>query len=155
MSDTGAIRNALMATLGADAALLNLMPNGVYYDLAAQGATRFVLVSLSTGIDIAEFGRRTIEDAHYLVKAVGLSSALPSPDDVRAAAQRIDELLEDVPFAATGYEWITSHRTEPIDQTEPDGDSRSIRWFHRGGIYRVQFAVIPGSTRITRERVHG
>jgi hypothetical protein len=150
MPDTSQITNGLIATLAADATLLALMPNGVYYDLAPQGATRYVIVSLFEAIDVAEFGRRAIESALYLVKAVALSSALPAMDDIRAAAARIDDLLEDVPFEADGYEWITTYRTEPKRITEPDGENRSTRWFHRGGMYRVQFAVIPASVRLAR-----
>jgi hypothetical protein len=140
VSDSSLIINALIAHLGSDPALLALMPNGVYYELAAKGATRYVVVSLRGGNDVAEFGRRAIEYGDYIVQAIGLSSALPQIDDMRAAAYRIDQLLEDQPFVVAGYEWMTTYRTEPINHVEPDGENRSIRWMHRGGVYHVGFA---------------
>jgi hypothetical protein len=140
VSDTSLIANALIAVLASDAALLGVMPNGVYYDLAGKGATRYVIVHLNDAQDVAEFGRRTLERGDYLVKAVGLSIALASPSDMQAAAYRIDQLLEDQPFAVAGYAWSTTHRIQPVHYTEIDGDNQSLRWYHRGGIYHVEFA---------------
>src|SRR4051812_19382441 len=91
-SDSSDIDNALIAKLGADSALLALMPNGVYYDEAPQGSTRFVIVSLVIEQDEAMFGGRAFEDALYLVKAVSLSTA---GGNVKDAAARIDALLEN------------------------------------------------------------
>ena len=51
MADTSDIAAALIAKLGSDSALLALCPNGVYWDQAPPGATRFVIVSLRHGED--------------------------------------------------------------------------------------------------------
>jgi hypothetical protein len=72
--DSSEIDNALIGLLLADATLAGMMPDGVYYDEAKAGATRFVIVSVLTAFDLATFGRRAIEDVMYLVKAVALSS---------------------------------------------------------------------------------
>jgi hypothetical protein len=55
-SDSSDVDNALVAKLGADSTLLALMPNGVYWDEAPQGSTRFVIVSLVDERDTAMFG---------------------------------------------------------------------------------------------------
>jgi predicted PhzF superfamily epimerase YddE/YHI9 len=68
-SDSSDVDNALVAKLGADSALLALMPNGVYWDEAPQGATRFVIVSLIDEHDEQQFSARAFEDALYLIEA--------------------------------------------------------------------------------------
>lgn len=134
MADTSVIANAIIALLGADSTLLGLCPNGVYYDEAPPGSTRFVIVSLVDAVDEPMFGARAFEDGLYLVKAVMLSTA---GGDIKAAAARIDVLLEQQPLSATGYSVTVMRRENPIRDTEVDDVDKSIRWFHRGGQYRV------------------
>jgi hypothetical protein len=90
-SDSSDVDNALIAKLGADSALLALMPNGAYMDEAPPGSTRFVIVSLVEAIDAQAFGARAFESALYLVKAVERSPG----GNVKAAAARIDALLDN------------------------------------------------------------
>jgi len=135
--DSSDVDAALVAKLGADSALLALMPNGVYVDEAPPGMTRFVIVSLVDEHDEAEFGRRAIEDALYLVKAVALSTA---GANIRAAAARIDALLEDGALTVAGYTHMTMHRVERVRVTEVDDLDATLRWQHRGGRYRVMVA---------------
>jgi hypothetical protein len=138
MADTSDIAGALIAKLGSDLELLSLCPNGVYRDQAPPGATRFVIVSLMAGEDVGVFGRRAIEAGVYLVEARMLST-VPGVN-VKAAAARIDVLLEDQPLTVAGYTWMTMHREEPIGITEVDAVDASIRWFRRGGRYRVEMS---------------
>jgi hypothetical protein len=138
MADTSDIANALIAKLGSDAALLALCPNGVYRDEAPPGATRFVIVSLMAGEDHGVFGRRALEDAVYLVEARMLST-VPGAN-IKAAAARIDALLEDAPLTVAGFTWSATYREEPIALTERDDQDPSIRWFRRGGRYFVQMS---------------
>lgn len=136
MSDSTAIDNALIALLASDVTLLTLCPNGVYWEEAPAvvRATRFVIVSLVDAHDTPQFGARSFEDALYLVKAVALSS---SGADVRAAAARIDALLEGGTLAIAGYSVMVLEREERVRYTEVDDADQSIRWQHRGGRYRV------------------
>ena len=138
MADTSDIANALIAKLGSDPELLGLCPNGVYRDEGHPGMTRFVIVSLLAGEDIGVFGRRAIENGEYLVEARMLST-VPGANIKRAAA-RIDELLEDQPLTVAGYTWMTLHREAPIGMTEIDAVDPAIKWFRRGGRYRVQMS---------------
>ena len=138
MADTSDICNALIAKLGSDTALLALCPNGVYRDQAPAGATRFVIVSLMAGEDLGVFGRRAIEAGVYLVEARMLSTVAGA--NIKAAAARIDVLLEDQPLTVAGYTWSTLHREEPIGLTERDAGDPSIRWFRRGGRYRLEMS---------------
>lgn len=140
MADTSDIAAAIMAKLGSDAALLALCPNGVYWDEAPAGSTRFVIVSFVAAEDIGVFGRRALEDGVYLVEARMLSTVAGA--DIKAAAARIDALLEDQPLTAAGYAWSTTHRIEPTRRTEVDELDPSIRWFRRGGHYRVEMSHI-------------
>lgn len=134
MSDSSDIDNALIAKLGADAPLLALMPNGVYFEEAPPGATRFVIVSLVDEHDEQMFGARAFEDAVYLVKAVALSTAA---GDVKGAAARIDALLEHGTLTVSGYTTMLLRRESRIRITEVDQRDASIRWQHRGGRYQV------------------
>lgn len=139
MSDSSAIDNALVAFLLADTQLAALMPDGVYWDEAKAGATKFVIVSLVDEVDVPVFQGRAYEDGLYLVKAVALLSA---GGDVKAAAARIDAILEDTQdLAATGYGLMTVHRESRVRYTEVDDADPKVRWQHRGGRYRVQAAV--------------
>jgi hypothetical protein len=138
MANSSDIQNALMAKLGSDAELLALCPNGVYRDQAPPGASRFVIVSLLAGEDTGVFGKRAIEAGVYLVEARMLSTIAGA--NVNAAAARIDVLLEGQPLTVTGFAWMTLHREEPIGLTEVDASDPSIRWFRRGGRYRLEMS---------------
>jgi hypothetical protein len=138
MVDSSDIAGALIAKLGSDLELLALCPNGVYRDQAPPGATRFVIVSLLAGEDTGVFGKRAIEAGIYLVEARMLST-IPGVN-VKAAAARIDVLLEDQPLTVAGFTWMTLHREEPIGLTEIDAADPSIRWFRRGGRYRLEMS---------------
>lgn len=138
MPDSSDIDNALVAKLGADATLLALMPNGVYVDEAPANSTRFVIVSLVDEHDEPQFGSRSFEDALYLVKAVALST---TAGNVKAAAARIDALLEGATLTVTGYTTMVVQRESRVRYTEVDDDDQAIRWQHRGGRYQVQMSL--------------
>lgn len=139
MPDSSAIDNALIAKLGADAALLALCPNGIWPDEAPAGSTRFVIVSLVDEVDEPMLGGRAYEDALYLVEARMLSTVAGAT--IGAAAARIDALLEDKPLVVPGYTWMTLHREARVRMTEVDDLDPSIRWYRRGGQYRLQMSV--------------
>ena len=145
MPDSSAIDQALIDTLLGDATLRALMPDGVFFEEAGASMvgggnpTQFVIVSLVEAIDEPMFGGRAYEDVLYLVKAVELSSV--ATKNVKAAAARIDVLLEDQALTVAGYTWMTGHREARIRFVETDDADASIRWAHRGGHYRVQVSV--------------
>jgi hypothetical protein len=141
MADSSEIDAALLAKLGADATLLSYMPNGVYMDEAPPGSTKFVIVSLVDESDEAVFGKRGYEDALYLVKAVARADPSAAAPNMKSAAARIDALLEDATLTATGYTHMVMHRESRVRMTEVDELDQSVRWYHRGGNYRVQMAV--------------
>lgn len=135
MADSSDIDNALMAMLGADTTLLGLMPNGVYWDVAPPKSTQFVIVSLDDEADGRMFEGRAFEDAVYLVKCVELSTV--TTKNSKAAAARIDALLEGQPLTVAGYAFMALYREGRVRQTEIDDADPTIRWMHRGGRYRV------------------
>jgi hypothetical protein len=138
LPDSSDIDNAVIAKLGADAALLGLCPNGVYWAEAPPGSTRFVIVSLVAEVDEDVFGGRAFEDTVYHVTARMLSTA---GGDVKAAAARIDALLQDDPLTVNGYGWMATYRETRIRDVEVDSVDPSIRWNVRGGTYRVQMVL--------------
>lgn len=139
--DSSAIDNALLAKLGADTTLLGYMPNGVYWeDEAPPLATRLVEVSLVSGHDEPGFRGRKWEDNSYRVKAVEQLRQGSGVGNTRAAAARIDELLEGGTLTIPGYGLMVMQRIERIRETEVDDDNTDIRWRHRGGIYQVMAA---------------
>ena len=135
MPDSSAIDTALVTALAADAALHTLMPDGVHFDQAPAGATRFVIVSLIDATDEGMFGGRAFEEAVYLVKAVALST---TAGNVRAAAARIDALLEDGALTIPGFVLMRLQRDGRVRTTEVDEQNPDIRWEHRGGRYQLQ-----------------
>ena len=137
MPETGAIREALIDLLQGDAALMAVMPDGVYYDAGPPNATRLVVVSLISGVDAPGFDGRAFEDLLYQVKAVALTTVANANADARTAAARIDELLERGTLVAEGYTPMVAQRVEPLDEVEVDDLDPTIRWFHRGGTYQL------------------
>ena len=94
-----------------------------------------MIVSFVDENDEAVFGGRAIEDGLYLVKAVSLSTA---GVNMQAAAARIDTLLDEQTLTVSGYTHMAMFRESRVRITEVDDEDASIRWFHRGGRYRVQ-----------------
>jgi hypothetical protein len=140
MADSSAIDTALFARLQGDTTLLSYCPDGVYADEAPPGATRFVIVSLIEEVDVQTFDGRAMEDALYLVEARMLSTA---GGNIKAAAARIDVLLENhvlgggSPDPIPGYQWMAMFREGRVRSTEVDEVDPAIRWYRRGGRYRV------------------
>lgn len=134
-----------MDALLADTALRALLPDGVFWEDAGaslvdgRDATRFVIVSLVEAHDEPMFGGRAFEDALYLVKAVALST---SGGNVKAAAARIEALLNFGALTIPGYRLMVLRRVERVRFTEVDDQDASIRWFHRGGRYQLMAAPI-------------
>lgn len=144
MPDASLVDAAVVTVLANDATLHGLCPDGVFWDLANPGATRFVVVSLfdhqdETGLDDADLAERTV----YLVKAVAL---IAGGTLVRDAAARIHELLHRAPaldLSATGYELMAMRRVHRVRYTETDPVEKSSRWQHRGGQYELWTSPAP------------
>lgn len=147
MPDSSDVDAALTAKLLADSGLMALMPDGVFMDEAGKSivtggnSTRFVVVSLVDEHDTPIFEGRASEDALYLVKAVELKPATGS-GNIKAAAARIDALLEMGTLTIAGYGLMVMRRVERVRMTEVDEVDSSIRWWHRGGRYQVVAAPI-------------
>jgi hypothetical protein len=134
MADISDVDAAISALLLGDATLMAFATDGVYFDLASHGATKFVIVSRMAGFDTRMFSGRAFETVHYLVKAVALST---TGANVKSAAARIDALLEQATLTVTGYGQVIASRIEPMPrytELDPENDSR---WQHRGGLYEV------------------
>lgn len=136
--DSSIIDEVLLQRLLSDAQLKSLCPDGVWWDAADEKSQRFVIVSLADHSDEPVFGGRGWEDSLYLVKAVMLNSAGGS---VRAAAARIDALLNEWNTDVPNFGHLSAHREARVRITERDSENSAIRWLHRGGRYRVHAAI--------------
>ena len=136
--DRRAITEALVAALAGDAALMALLPDGVWVAEAPPHKRRFATVTLFHGDDRATFGGRAIDDALYVVKAVVFDK---SPNAAADAAARIDAVLENAALVVAGFTCMAVYREQPVDYPEVDDLDPSLRWQHQGGQYRVQFSV--------------
>jgi hypothetical protein len=135
MADPVEVDKAVIARLLADAPLMALCPDGVYWDIARHGATRFVIVSQIDHADIDMFNGAAFEEFEYLVKAVVLST---TGVDVKTAAARIHVALQDAPLTPVGYTVTRCRRSGRVPAfTEIDDDNPDARWQHFGGQYQV------------------
>jgi acyl-coenzyme A thioesterase PaaI-like protein len=134
MADSSDVDAAVIAKLLADPQLMAIVQDGVFFDVAKHGATRFVIVSQMTHEDEYMFGGSAFEAFDYLVKAVVINT---SGADVKTAATRIHAVLQDQPLSVTGYSLMRMQRIERVRYTEPDDDNADARWQHRGGRYAV------------------
>lgn len=134
MADTGKISAGLIAKLASDNTLASLMPDGVWFGVAPSNKTRFVVVSLSESEDFAMFNARAFEQLQYLVKAVELTT---QPANAKAAAARIDALLDFQHITATGYTNVFAARARYVEYPETDDVNPEIKWQHCGGLYEV------------------
>jgi len=140
MSDPVALRQALIDALNADSALRAAIPNGAYYDVAFPGSRRHVIVSLTAPSHLQQFGGRALHDNVYLVKAVVLANEPNAVDLIATAAARIDALLEGGTVPTPGFT-LAALYLDPdldiVDAVEVDEGDPAIRWYHRGGQYRL------------------
>jgi len=141
MPDSSDIDNGLVAKLGSDTTLLANMMHGVYMDEAVEGATRYVIVTVIEDTDVYTFGRKEYEDIVYLVEPRAMAG---SGGDVKAAAARIETILQDQPLTVTGYTWMTTFRQgRPGEPREVrDAANPNVRWQRRGAFYRVQMSLV-------------
>lgn len=133
MANSADVDAAIAAKLAGDPTLTATLPGGVFFDVPPPGATKFVVLTLETHVDMYEFQDRAWEEFTYLVKAVTLGT---SGSDVKAAAARIDALLHDAVIVAPGFQCMRCQRIEYVRDTEVD-DETDARWQHRGGYYEV------------------
>src|SRR5262245_3467014 len=148
--DSSELDDALIGALINDPQLTALCPDGVWYDVAAEGTQNFVIVSVLESHDEPIYydeddpaPGRAWEVVTYLIKAVGLKGATPPPN-VKAAAQRIDAIMEEAGNLLTlpgvtinGYQLLHLERVHRLRTTEVDDVNKAIRWYHRGGHYEL------------------
>lgn len=134
MIDASQIESAIITKLKNDPTLAGLVPDGVYWDLARQGSTRFVIVSLSTSRGLAEINDgETLREFVYTVKAVALGT---DPDPIVPADARIQALLDHgtLDLTAAGCELMIMRWRDRVRYTET---AAAETWQHRGARYEV------------------
>ena len=129
------VERALIGKLAADATLSTLLPDGVFYDVAPIGSTKFAIVSLSTSRGLDELAdAETFRALIYIVKAVALGSG---SDTVAAADFRIQEIVDRQPLdfpPAAGASLMVARWVDRIRYTEiANGEA----WQHRGARYEI------------------
>ena len=134
MAESHAMDAALVATLAGDAALAALTPDGVFFEIADQGATHFLLLSLLTHVDTYIFEGSAYELFTYLVKAVMQDTSAANAET--AAARMLELLKPEGSLTPVGYAPTSARRSERIRITELDVSSE-VPWQHSGGHYDV------------------
>jgi len=134
VANAAAVDAALIAVLAGDAALMALLPDGVYMSVGPPDMTRFVEVQLQTHEDVEAFRAPAYEVFRYTVKAIVLDPSTATSD---AAAYRIHELLQDAPLVIAGYTHMSTLRVERVRYPDPDAVDSDLRWQHAGGDYEV------------------
>jgi hypothetical protein len=134
MPDSGAIDAAVITKLQADAALMAIAVDGIYFDIARHGATRFVLMKRQSHEDIDMFNGAAFEEFVYSIQAVTLNT---TGADTQTAAGRIQVALQDAALTATGYTVTRCRRIGHIRYQEADDDNMDARWQNWGGLYSI------------------
>jgi hypothetical protein len=151
MANVARVTTALIVKLAADVVLRGYMPGGVWFNVAPDALTRYVVVSLIDATTDYELnGQITQKDCLYFVEArMQTIKGSPPPADIVAAADRIDALLNPQPpdppatLPVSGYTLVDLTGESDVQETELDDANASVIWFRYGGHYRVQVAPIP------------
>jgi len=134
VADTSDVDAAIIARLSSDPTLRALMPDGVFWEVATlNGPTRFVVVSQLDHEDVYVLHGVLWERFTYLVKAVAEGASALA---VKAAADRIRQLLHEQALPIAGYQCQVCRRTQRVRYTEESQDTDQL-WQHRGGEYEV------------------
>lgn len=141
--DSSDIDAALVVKLASDATLIGYLQSGasVFMDEAWPNSKKFVIVSLVEEHDAQQFGGRAFEDALYLVEARMLETPAVPVGNIKAAAARIDALLDGGTLTVTGYKLMVMQREERFRTLERDDADPSITWHRRGGHYRLTMST--------------
>ena len=134
MSDSSALDMAVVTALTADAALRTLLPDGIWWNVAPQGRTKFVAIALETAVDTYEENRAAFEQPVYRIEAVAKESTTATVD---AAADRIRVLMGGT-LTATGYHLMRVERRERVKHGEHDPGDAAVVWQYHGGLYEIQ-----------------
>jgi len=135
VANVAAVDAAVIALLAGDAALMALVPDGVWRVVAPAGATRAITVQLQTHEDIEGFGAPLYEEFRYRIVAHLLTTSVADGD---AAAARIHTLLQDTVLAPiVGYTHMATLRVEVISEQDPDPIDNDLRWQLAGGDYEI------------------
>lgn len=135
MINAGEVEKALIGKLSADAELIGYLSDGIYYDLARQGATRFGIVSLSTSRGLYELNDgETFRAFTYVVKAVVLGNG---NDPVAKADARIQALIDRQPLALPPESGASLMVARWVDRVRYTETANNEFWQHRGGRYEI------------------
>ena len=135
MIDATEVERALIGKLAADAALAASLPDGVFYDLAPIGSTKFAIVSLSTSRGLYELNdAETLRTLVYVVKAVVLGT---SSTNVAAADKRMQELIDRQPLNLPPEAGATLMVARWVDRIRYTETANNDTWQHRGARYEI------------------
>jgi len=135
VANVAAVDAALVAVLANDAALLALLPDGVYLDNPPANATRFVIVQYQIHEDVEGFRAPLYESFLYGVTARVLETSVATAN---AAALRIHELLQDqILTGIAGYTHMSTLRVGRVQTRDIDPIDNDIRWQIAGGDYEI------------------
>lgn len=135
MNELPYIEKWLFTTLKNDATLDPLIADRVYGYRPPTGATFPVIVfNFQAGRDIQGNGvHRNMTRPLYQIKAIVRGSLSTAQRDI---ANRVDDIVQNIESVAFEGFIFSARREQPIAYAE-QGDDAEQRFFHLGGIYRI------------------
>jgi hypothetical protein len=138
VASTWDVDATLLAKLQADAALVALVPDGIYFGEAKTAALKFCQVAQIHQDNDDMFEAVAFESILYQIKVViQNTSAVPAID----AAKRIEAVmraLTPASFTPANYRLMSVQRTMRIRYTERDKANADLIWQHHGAQYDVR-----------------
>lgn len=121
-----------------DETISGLIGDRIYLHVATQTTVRpYMVISLFTGLDFNGLGERGVAQPLYFVRAIGKRENLA---DMRLAADRADDLLQDTHVTADGYRIRV--KREQMDRPPEWNDG--VEHQAIGGFYRCRASLIDG-----------
>lgn len=138
VASTWDVDAALLAQLQADAALVALVPDGIYFGDAKAASLRWLQVAQIHQDNEDMFNAVAYESILYQITAViQNTSAVPAIN----AAVRIEAVmraLAPATFMVANYRLMSVQRTARIRYTERDKANADLIWQHHGAQYDVR-----------------
>lgn len=146
MASTWDVDAALLAKLQADAQLLAIVTDGIYFGEAKSGALKFCQVAQvdesdeTMFVDVPSQGV-AYESILYQIKAVIQNTSAVPGVNAGVRIQAVMRALTAATFTPANYRLMDVTRTQRIRYTERDKVNADLIWQHHGAQYEVR--VVP------------
>ena len=134
LADTSDVDAAVINALQTDAALMALTPDGVFWDYAPTGSTRYVVVQQDDHVQ--SYVQQSVLWERILYSVISVIQSA-SGTESKAAAARIRQILQDARFPIPNYAIVKCDEAGRIPRRVEIDEETDQRWQWRGGQYEV------------------